>query len=359
MIRFQSFVDLQQPDEYTAPFARLLPALRDRGISFDSRTGDLILADGDCYPRDDDRPAVLLDRNDSAALWWMFRPDADAARRHLQSEKVLALIKVSRYSNRSFYDPSGETVHSRRIRLASCETASKNGGQPASQNAPPRLGKPSDKSTAPDESTAAHESTALGKREYEKLVLGPGFWAFDACGWQGKDDVDFGKGRSLDVFCAITVNYSCPLISWHRRAALRRLTEMRNLRCFITRGRVLPPDIYHYLLRQARICVSPWGWGETCHRDYEALAAGCVLIKPKTDFIDSLLPLDERHYVACEPDFSDLEVQISRVLENWSAYRTQREANRQYVIEARNPDWLAEQCAQSLLKIVQNISVIR
>ena len=29
-----------------------------------------------------------------------------------------------------------------------------------------------------------------------------------------------------------------------------------------------------------------------------------MLIKPRTDFIDSGLPLDDRHYVACEPDFS-------------------------------------------------------
>lgn len=326
MIRFQSFVDLNRPDEYTAPFARLLPKLRDRGITFDSQAGDIIFADGASYHADDERPAVLIDRCDTAALWWMFQPNGRVAHRYLQSDKVLALMKISRYSDRRYYQRESEPVHSRRIRQA-------RGESPAAKD--------------------RREQISLNQSEYEKLTLGLGFWAFDACGSQ-TDDVDFDDARSLDVFCAITVDYDCPHISWHRRAALRGLTEMRNLRSFIARGRVLPPHVYHYLLRQARICVSPWGWGETCHRDYEALAAGCVLIKPKTDFIESLLPLDERHYVACEPDFSDLEEQISRVLGNWSDYRSQREMNRQYVMDGRNTNWLADQCAASLTNVVRN-----
>jgi hypothetical protein len=328
MIRFQTYIDLDSPDEYVAPLSRLVPHLRDRGITFDSQRGDLIFADGATLPEQDDRPAVLLDRSDSAALWWMFQPQGNVARRILKSARVLGLMKISRYTDQDAYNQpaTDESVHSQRIRSAAGDDI---------------------------ELAEFPSRPMLGAREFKKLILGPGFWAFDACALQAEDPVNFDDPRSLDVFCAITVNYGCPAINWHRRAALKQITSIRGRRAFITRGRVLPSQVYQYLLRQARICVSPWGWGETCHRDYEALAAGCVLIKPKTDFVDSMLPLDERHYVPCMPDFCDLKERIADVLDNWSAYRVHREAGREHVMRARDPQWLADQCAASLLAAVR------
>ncbi len=89
-------------------------------------------------------------------------------------------------------------------------------------------------------------------------------------------------------------------------------------------------------------------WGETCIRDYEALLAGCVLIKPRTDFIDSAFPLTERNYVACEPDFSDLMDRVRQVLDNWSHHADRALSLRHEVLGARSPDVIADVYAAAL-----------
>lgn len=45
---------------------------------------------------------------------------------------------------------------------------------------------------------------------------------------------------------------------------------------------------YLHLSDQAKIIVSPWGYGEICYRDFEALLDDCVLVKPRTDFVQTL-----------------------------------------------------------------------
>lgn len=322
MIRFCCAIDFETYDEYLAPLVRIRPWLADRGITFDRSRGDVAFADAWTMPEAGGPPTVLFERNDGGFLWWHSEPRSDLARRWLNDDRVLGVVKIARYSRLESYNEPGndDRVHARRIRQ-SCATA---------------LG-PFDSPPGPD----------LSESAYAKLLLGHGFWAFDAAGAQVDPPPDFDAPRPLDVFCGVTVDYGCPAIEWHRRQALARLAEIR-CRAFLGRGRVLPSAAYHALMRRSRIAVSPWGWGETCHRDYEALLAGCVLIKPRTDFIDSLLPLDERHYVPCEPDFSDLAERVGEVLTNWPAHRERRERAREYVLDARRPDWLADRWAEAL-----------
>lgn len=87
-----------------------------------------------------------------------------------------------------------------------------------------------------------------------------------------------------------------------------------------------------------------------------ALLAGCVLIKPRTDFIDSSLPLDERHYVACRPDFSDLQQRIREVLDDWPRYAARAPQLREYVVAARKPDRMAD-CYAAAFR--ESVGVIR
>jgi hypothetical protein len=82
------------------------------------------------------------------------------------------------------------------------------------------------------------------------------------------------------------------------------------------------------------------------------LLAGCVLIKPRTDFIESALPLDDRHYIGCRPDFSDLGERIGEVLDSWPRYAERRQALREYVLHARRLDIQADHWALCLARAV-------
>ncbi|MGY6633244.1 MAG: glycosyltransferase family protein [Alkalilacustris sp.] len=61
-------------------------------------------------------------------------------------------------------------------------------------------------------------------------------------------------------------------------------------------------------LRDSRICFSPFGFGELCWRDIEAILAGAVLLKPDMSHLDTAPDLyrDGETYVAVRWDFADL-----------------------------------------------------
>lgn len=77
------------------------------------------------------------------------------------------------------------------------------------------------------------------------------------------------------------------------------------------------------LLSRACCCLCPFGYGEMCYRDFEAAMMGCVVIKPKCDFVlnysnfyrsyDNTLP--------CKMDFSDVPEIVDGVIKNWGDYQ--------------------------------------
>jgi len=140
--------------------------------------------------------------------------------------------------------------------------------------------------------------------------------------------IDFNKKRKLDVVCQ--VGLSNPGYYWlHRKKALAILEKMKHIK-IITKhsgnyGRGL--QIYYNNMLHSKICVSPWGWGEFAYRDYEAIYCGALLIKPTTDHVATFPDIYQsgKTYIACKPDFSDLEEIIENVLENYNDYKHIRE----------------------------------
>lgn len=47
---------------------------------------------------------------------------------------------------------------------------------------------------------------------------------------------------------------------------------------------------YIGLLKQSKIVVSPWGWGEWSHKDFEILMAGCAACLVAAAAFSSVLP---------------------------------------------------------------------
>src|SRR5690606_31733309 len=73
-------------------------------------------------------------------------------------------------------------------------------------------------------------------------------------------------------------------------------------------GPSIPTRRYRQELANTRICVSPFGYGEVCYRDFEAVAAGCVLAKPDMSHVrtepDIYIPHET--YIPFRLDLSDL-----------------------------------------------------
>lgn len=91
-----------------------------------------------------------------------------------------------------------------------------------------------------------------------------------------------------------------------------------------SRWRVIPPSVYvtqdKYIeeMMSSKICVSPFGYGEICWRDFEAVIYGCVLIKPDMSHVKTrpniFVPFHT--YVPIKWDFSDLYEKCKWCLDN-------------------------------------------
>ena len=149
--------------------------------------------------------------------------------------------------------------------------------------------------------------------------------------------------KSVDIVCRakIAADWSFSF----RNAVIPALEPLK------TRYRLLLPtervsrDQYYQELRQSRICVSPLGYGEVCWRDFEAIACGCLLIKPDMSHLRSYpdLFVPGETYVPVRWDYADLaetcvhylesEAERTRIADN--AYRILTESHRDEAFVSR------------------------
>jgi hypothetical protein len=86
--------------------------------------------------------------------------------------------------------------------------------------------------------------------------------------------------------------------------------------------RVLTPeervsqDVYYQEMLRSRICVSPFGYGEICWRDFEAILCGCVLVKPDMSHVETEpdIFVPDVTYVPVRWDYADLTATLSELL---------------------------------------------
>jgi len=76
---------------------------------------------------------------------------------------------------------------------------------------------------------------------------------------------------------------------------------------------------YMQELESSKICFSPFGFGEVCWRDYEAILSGALLIKPELSHVETLPDIFFRPYESYVPvrwDYSDLEEKVRYYLDH-------------------------------------------
>jgi hypothetical protein len=79
----------------------------------------------------------------------------------------------------------------------------------------------------------------------------------------------------------------------------------------------VPDKQYYDELLRARICISPFGYGEVCGRDIEAAICGCLLVKPDMSHIRSYpdIYVPGVTYVPVRWDYADLAEVCERYLD--------------------------------------------
>ena len=112
---------------------------------------------------------------------------------------------------------------------------------------------------------------------------------------------EFKNNRKFQISCRISSKYNDKVISWQREKAKRLLSKICHTELISRRK-------YFKELLNSRITFSPFGWGEICYRDFEAIYSGSLLLKPSMAHVDTWpnLYLENKTYLSCDWDLENL-----------------------------------------------------
>jgi Glycosyl transferases group 1 len=134
-----------------------------------------------------------------------------------------------------------------------------------------------------------------------------------------KTKAEPARRKDIAVACRVTFPHG-GFIEPLRVAAIRHLEALAGeYRVVATTDRIRPAE-FRDELRRSRICVSPFGHGEVCFRDFEAVLNGCLLIKPDMGHLETRpnIYVPGQTYVPVRWDFCDLAEKCRYYLENES-----------------------------------------
>lgn len=119
--------------------------------------------------------------------------------------------------------------------------------------------------------------------------------------------------------------YIHAIFSYHSRDSInfqRRLShEILKNHSFVIATKTKQKD-YYKILNKSRIVISPFGWGEICFRDYEAIYSKALLFKPDVSHLDDPFNIFEpfETYIPLKWDMSDLAEKIDYYYSNQNEY---------------------------------------
>ena len=124
---------------------------------------------------------------------------------------------------------------------------------------------------------------------------------------------DFASGkRSLGIHSRLGL-VSSESVAMNRQIYIAKMKD----KSMFVRGQV-PQNQYYTELFNSKIVFSPFGWGEVCFRDFEAVIAGAMLLKPDMShmvtFPDIYIPYET--YVPVDWDGNDFLVKSEEYLKN-------------------------------------------
>jgi hypothetical protein len=141
---------------------------------------------------------------------------------------------------------------------------------------------------------------------------------------------DFSGPKRFTAVHARIDLVSCPSIAFQRQLYIDLIKDDPR---FATG--LVPQNRYYAELFDSKMVLSPFGWGEVCFRDFEAIIAGSLLLKPDMSHLktwpDVYIPYET--YVPLNWDGTDIKVKTetyladekerSRIARNaWEQYRS-------------------------------------
>ena len=116
------------------------------------------------------------------------------------------------------------------------------------------------------------------------------------------------KDRKYDVAFCGRMDYD-PLIALHRKDifdAIKNLEQKYNLNVFVSNKVSLKE--YYNIIKNCKIFVSPWGYGEWSLKEFECICVGCHVFIPDGNYM--MYPNYYENFGNFKVDMSDFDKKI-------------------------------------------------
>lgn len=132
--------------------------------------------------------------------------------------------------------------------------------------------------------------------------------------------------RKYDVVVVAPQNRMYPpIINEHRLMAIEMVKYLEQRYQLKVRIYLRPPTTreFYESVQNARVYVSPFGFGEAVGKDYESILSGTILVKPNSMRLTSSPDIYASGYsVSCRTDFADLGHVVLTILNNLDKAQT-------------------------------------
>lgn len=124
--------------------------------------------------------------------------------------------------------------------------------------------------------------------------------------------------RQYDIACVGTSQYNAPCVTEHRKNAIRSILNLPDHLKTATSNFRIVRTVYYSLLKNTKLFLSPQGYGEWSHKDFEAILHGAILIKPMNHVFKSYPNIYQPGITClkCKVDYSDLPQVIDTALKD-------------------------------------------
>lgn len=115
--------------------------------------------------------------------------------------------------------------------------------------------------------------------------------------------------RPINIHCRMAAPH--PRTTWYTHMRGRSMDAVKKIKLnnIVAEVKKLKWKQYLKEINLSKLCFSPYGYGEVCWRDFEAVACGATLVKPDMGHLRSLpdLFIPFETYIPVKWDMSDLE----------------------------------------------------
>lgn len=154
------------------------------------------------------------------------------------------------------------------------------------------------------------------------------------------------KDRAVDITCRVGLTHRSSIVRHHREMIVTILAQTYG----VSSEKIARKKFFEEL-QNAKIAISPFGWGEITLRDFEIIINGAALFKPDLSHMETWPPLFVEHetYVPHRWDMSDFVEKLDHLLSS-SEYteiaQNAQQVYHQYLFERKGHEEFCKRVSQ-------------